>query len=105
MHFGDKKHLEESILEIIIYMHVDLTINYELCSIYNAKYVDAYTIIDLWDNFEKLFSKQLKKIEPECFYHVILKYELKKKTCKFKWVRDTQLTEEMMAQDPFLGLH
>lgn len=112
MHFGDKKHLKSAVLEIIIYKHTDLTVeyvkdiyNYELCSIYHAKYIDAYTVIELWDNFEKLFAKQLSKIEPEIFYHILLKYELKKKTLKFKWVKETQLTKEMFEKDQFLGLH
>ena len=112
MHFGDKKHLKEAVLELIIYKHTDLTaehtkdiFDYELCSIYNARYVDAYNIIDIWDNFEKLFHRHLVKIEPETFYRVTLKYELKKKTWKFKWVKETIITKDMFEKDPFLGLH
>lgn len=112
MHYGDKKHLKEAVLELIIYKHRDLTVertkdifSYEICSIHNAKYIDAYNIWELWDEFDEMFPKQLKKIEEECFYLVTFKYELKKGDWKLVWNKELKITDKMFKKDPFLGLH
>ncbi len=107
----DSKQLKEAILQIVIYKHLDLTtefakcvddlFRYEICSIYKCKHMDMYVIHEFWDNFDKDFKKELKKLKEEKFYLVTLTIGKK----KLKWMKATEVTDEMMKQDQLLGLH
>ena len=111
MHYGDPKHLEKALLQIVIYKHLDLTkefakkaedfFHYEICSIYKCQYMDMYLVHELWDNFDVIFKKELKKLKEEQFYLVTLTIVKN----KLKWSEATEVTDKMFKKDPFLGLH
>lgn len=109
MHYGDPKHLEKALLQIVIYKHLDLTAKHikdltftEITSIYKCQHFDMFYIVDeLWDNLEKMFAKELKKIKEEKFYIVTLTMGKK----KLQWAKATEVTDKMIKKNPLLGLH
>jgi hypothetical protein len=106
MHHGDPKHIKKAFLQIVVYKHIDDDDDdffYEICSIYKCQYIDMFIIVDeLWDNFHKMFEKQLKKLGAEKFYLVTLKVN---KLNDFVWSDAVEVTDRMHKAKPELGLH
>jgi hypothetical protein len=108
MHYGDEEHIYKARLEVVIYKHEDLTnggYDYQICSIQKCQYMDMYVLRELWDNFETMFKKELKKVKPEKFYEVEFRIKKVGKKVKLYWYLDVELTDLMIEQTPLLGLH
>lgn len=110
MHHGDSKHLEKSLLQLVVYKHMDKHTEYledlfhtEICSVYKCQHVDLFLLRDLWDTFEDMFKKEIKKLDEEKFYLVTLSLTNGKK--KFLWAKAVEVTDKMLKKNPLLGLH
>ncbi len=108
MHYGDDEHIANAKIVLVIYKHVNLQdggYDLNICSIYECKHMDLFTLKELWDTFEVTFKKEIKKIKPEKLYKVVLMLKKNGKKTKLYWFMETEIDDIMLYNDKLLGLH
>jgi hypothetical protein len=108
MHYGDKEHIKEASLTMVVYKHTDLQKGgyiSEITSIQFCQYFSIHMLKDLDDNLEKLFKLKLKKLKPEKFYGVLIRLKKVKRKIVFEWVGSNEITDKDIAYKPLLTLH
>jgi hypothetical protein len=125
MHIGDKQHIKNAKLQIVIYKHEVLskkdTYDYEICSIYKCNHVKLHDIEKLATNIKPSFYQELciidlkakrrwknpliidilEKLDKECFY--LFTFVYKKHELLYK--KHEKITPKDLKKDPLLGLH
>lgn len=77
MHFNDPLQLKHNILKLCLYKHSISDkfgkFDYEITSIYEARYIYLPSLTKLIYQFEYIFKSELDLLKPEIHYLVVLK--------------------------------